>query len=68
MDDMGWHGRIPLFRLIGENVLPIGFFAAGSPADLFCVSKSSRSYTMDFEKKQCAPPFCLARNDLAVHA
>ena len=24
MNDMGWYGRIPLFRLIGEIVLPIG--------------------------------------------
>ncbi len=33
---MEWYGRIPLFRLIGETVLLIGgFFAAGSPADLF---------------------------------
>ena len=38
-NDMGWNGRIPLFRLIGETVLPVGFFAAGSSADLFCLSR-----------------------------
>ncbi len=64
---MGWHGRIPLFRLIGETVLPIGFFAAGSPADLFaCLNRHALiRWTL---KKACVPPFYLARNDLAVYA
>lgn len=46
---VGWSGRIPLFRWIGETVLPIGFFAAGSPADLFaCLDSHVSFYTMDF--------------------
>lgn len=47
---MGWHGRIPLFRLIGETVLPIGLFAAGSPADLFACLDNHALIRRNLEK------------------
>lgn len=62
-NDMGWNGRIPLFRLIGETVLPVGFFAAGSSADLFACLESHVSHTTDSETSAR-----LARNDLEVYA
>ena len=53
---MGWHGRIPPFRLIGETVVPIGLFAAGSPADLFACLDITLLYDEILKKYEC-PPF-----------
>lgn len=66
-NDMSWHGRIPLIRWIGETVLPIGFFAAGSPADLFECPDSHAliQWTLN---QVCVPLFRLARIDLEVYA
>lgn len=63
--DMGWHGRIPLLRLIGETVWPIGFYAAGSPADLFACLDSHALIRWTLEQGLCPFP-AFSTNHLEV--
>ena len=67
---MIWIGmeRIPLFRLIGEIVTPIGFVAAGSPAGTFYVcTLDSHALIRCFPRHVYERLCCLTRDGREVY-